>query len=114
MSRYRKQMGQIGEGALQFLDAFRETQMYRYHHYRSIAGILALRRKYDDDVIDRACTRACHYGSITYRTVKKICDSGLYVLPLEEKAQNSTAGTGSIRSLSDYRDMTGLGVISNE
>lgn len=114
LSRYREQMGQIGEGALQFLDAFKETQMYRYHHYRSIAGILALRKKYDDEAIDQACRRACHYGSITYRTVKKICESGLYALPLEEKAGNRTASMGSIRNLSDYRDMTGLGVISNE
>lgn len=114
LSRYREQMGQIGESALQFLDAFKDTQMYRCHHYRSIAGILALRKKYDDEAIDRACRRACHYGSITYRTVKKICDSGLYALPLEEKAEHRTPGTGNIRNLADYRDMTGLGVISNE
>ena len=114
LSRYREQMGQIGEGALQFLNAFKDTQMYRCHHYRSIAGILALRKKYDDEVIDRACRRACHYGSITYRTVKKICDSGLHALPLEETLGNKAGGTGNIRNLADYRDMTGLGVIGDE
>ena len=90
------------------------TQMYRCHHYRSISGILALRKKYDDEIIDRACRRACHYESITYRTVKKICDSGLHVLPLEETAGNRAGGTGKIRNLADYRDMTGLGVIGDE
>ena len=114
LSRYTEQMGQIGEGALQFLNAFKDTQMYRYHHYRSITGILALRKKYGDEILDQACRRACYYGSITYRTVKKICDNGLYCLPIEEKRENGTAGISSIRSLSDYRNMTVLGVIADE
>lgn len=114
LSSYREKMGAIGDGALQFLEAFRHTRMYQCHHYRSISGILALRKKYGDDVLDRACARACHYGNITYRAVKRICEGGLYTLPLEEKAQSLGEGNSRIRNLSDYREMTGLGVIGHE
>lgn len=38
--------------------------MYQRHHYRSLSGILALRKKYGDDAVDRACVRTCHYGNI--------------------------------------------------
>ena len=114
LSRYREQMSQIGDGAVQFLEIFKDTEMYKGHHYRSIAGILSLRKKYDDDTINRACIRACHYGSVTYRSVKKICDSGVYALPLEEKKTSANPATGVIRNLADYREMTGLGVIAHE
>ncbi len=107
-------MSAVGEGAIAFLEAFRHTQMYQCHHYRSISGILALRKKYGDEALDRACARACHYGNITYRAVKKICESGLYALPLEEKTQFPKEGAGRIRDLCDYRRMTGLGVIGHE
>jgi len=46
--------------------------------------------------------------------VKKICESGLYNLPLEEKTNKSVEVTSKIRNLSDYRRMTGLGVIGHE
>lgn len=114
MSSYREKMAAVGSGALEFLEAFKNTEMYQCHHYRSISGILALRKKHGDAAVDRACARACHYGNITYRAVKKICESGLYNLPLEEKAKPSEDGNSRIRDLSDYRRMAGLGVISHE
>jgi hypothetical protein len=107
-------MGEIGEHALEFLEMFRNTTMYRDHHYRSISGILALARKYGNDVVDRACERSCHYNNISYRSIKKICESGLYDLPIEKTVQDSHISAGKIRSLDEYRKMTGLGVISHE
>lgn len=114
LSSYRQKMAAVGSGAVAFLEAFKDTEMYQCHHYRSISGILALRKKYGDDAVDKACARACHYGNITYRAVKKICESGLYNLPLEEKTDKSAEVTSKIRNLSDYRRMTGLGVIGHE
>lgn len=114
LSSYRTKMAEVGSGAAAFLEAFKDTEMYQCHHYRSISGILALRKKYGDDVVDKACARACHYGNITYRAVKKICESGLYALPLETGSGQTVESSSKIRSLSDYRRMTGLGVIGHE
>lgn len=114
LSSYQEKMADVGPGALTFLEEFKGTAMYQCHHYRSISGILALRKKYGDEAVDKACERACHYGNITYRAVKKICENGLYNLPLEELSQQKAVGKSTIRSLSDYRRMTGLGVIGHE
>ena len=114
LSSYRAKMAEVGSGAAAFLEAFKDTEMYQCHHYRSISGILALRKKYGDDAVDKACARACHYGNITYRAVKKICESGLYALPLETGSGHMAESSSKIRSLSDYRRMTGLGVIGHE
>ena len=114
LSSYRTKMAEVGSGAAAFLEAFKDTEMYQCHHYRSISGILALRKKYGDDTVDKACARACHYGNITYRAVKKICESGLYALPLETGSEHMVESSSKIRSVSDYRQMTGLGVIGHE
>ena len=114
LSSYRMKMAQVGSGAAAFLEAFQDTGMYQCHHYRGISGILALRKKYGDDAVDKACARACHYGNITYRAVKKICESGLYALPLETGSGQRTESSSKVRSLSDYRRMTGMGVIGHE
>lgn len=39
----RANMAEVGSGAADFLEAFKDTEMYQYHHNRSISGILALR-----------------------------------------------------------------------
>lgn len=114
MSSYRQKMSTVGTGALAFLEAFTNTEMYQCHHYRSISGILALQKKYGAEAVDKACARALHYGNITYRAVKRICESGLYQLPLEEQKKQSGEDNDRIRSLLDYRKMTGLGVIGHE
>jgi hypothetical protein len=66
-------------------------------------------------VLNPACARAHHYGNLSYRAVKKICERELYNLPLEEEQQRSAPPPmGIIRNLSDYRKMTELGVIAHE
>ena len=114
LSRYQKEMAAIGEGASLFFEEFRHTLMYRDHHYRSISGILALKKKYGGKAVDQACRRACHYRSYSYRTVKKICERGLYELPCDDVHSSSAEQPCRGRDLQLYSRMTGLGVIAHE
>ena len=114
LSRYQKEMAAIGEGAALFFEEFRHTLMCRDHHYRSISGILALKKKYGDSVVDQACRRAYHYHNYSYRAVKKICESGMYELPFEDGFSSSSELPCRGRDLQLYREMTGLGVIAHE
>jgi transposase len=117
LSSYREKMHDIGPGAEAFLEKFRVTSMYQCHHYRSISGIIALKKKYGAETVNKACERACYFGNITYRTVKNICEKGMERLPIENRMNVINAQTGTysnVRDLGQYRRMLGLGVIENE
>ncbi len=77
---------------------------------------MALRKKYENNVIDQACRRALYYNSITYGTVKKICEKGLIALPVEDKNDDIVTNepTEITRDLSQYAQMTVLGVSGDE
>ena len=65
--------------------------------------------------LNKACSRACYYRSVSYRTVKNICEGGLEALPLNEEADRGLIVEGSnVRDLNAYRALMGLGVISND
>lgn len=81
-SRLREEMSQIGEQALRFYDSFMESANRKYE-YRSISGILSLRKSYNNTIIDNACHRALTYGTLQYKTVKNICEKGIQHLPVD-------------------------------
>ena len=49
-----------------------------------VKGILSLRKKYPNEVLEASCKRAYFYGALSYQIVKNICASGAYHLPVEE------------------------------
>lgn len=55
--------------------------------YRIVKGILSLRKKYSDEVINLTCKRAMAFGITHYRKIKRICESGYYQLPLSERGK---------------------------
>jgi hypothetical protein len=46
-------------------------------HLRAAQGVLRLGDSFGPRRLETACARACHFGSLTYRTVKKILKEGL-------------------------------------
>lgn len=55
--------------------------------YLIVKGILSLRKKYSDEVINLTCKRALSFGITSYRRIKAICESGFYYLPMYESTQ---------------------------
>lgn len=82
------------------------------YDYRTISGILALRKKYNQTIINAACARATHYGSLSYTTVRKICEKDLTMLPVYT---NETYINDQIhdlaRNLAEYNALSELGEI---
>ena len=111
LSRYKSKMAEIGSGGIEFCRRYEESLRENSRYHRSLAGILALRKKYADAVIEQACRRACYYGNITYRAVKKICEAGYEALPLPEVTAPADQPYGVI-SLEKYRQMAALGVMA--
>jgi hypothetical protein len=59
--------------------------------YRIVKGILSLRKKYSDEVINLTCKRAMAFGITHYQKIKKICESGCYQLPISERNQGGVS-----------------------
>lgn len=106
-------MAEIGDHALAFFRAFCNKGKMQKYDYRTISGILSLRNKYKDNVIDQACCRALYYSSVTYGTVKSICEKGLIALPVEHN-QSFISNENVNNDLSHYNQLSRLGVIENE
>jgi len=109
LSSYRAKMFEIGGGAAELCRRYEEGVKENARFHGSLAGIVALRKRYPDTAIDQACRRACYYGNISYRAVKRICDAGYESLPLPDMADASPGGT--VIRLERYREIAALGVI---
>lgn len=105
---YRKKMESIGINALEFFDKL----LVKNPQYwgKPIYGILKLRSKYGDEVIDAACKRAIAFDSLKYHTIKTICEKGLYNLPIEESTSMLTTEFPNeiVRPLSEYQELLKL------
>jgi transposase len=108
-------MQAVGVHAVAFFNAFCSKSEVHKYDYRTISGVLALRKKHTDLIIDMACKRALYYNSITYGTVKKICEKGLIALPVEQNESFvNYEETSFSRDLASYSQLSMMGVIENE
>jgi len=71
---YREQVQAIGPSAVKVLEGMQQRQP---HHWHPMArGIVALRRDFPADVIEKACAQALRYNACTYQSVRNICENG--------------------------------------
>jgi len=115
LDRQRVEMAEIGPEAERFYEAFISQKGLGKYDYRSITGVLALRKKYDQKTINEACKRALHYGSLTYSTIRKICEKGIVGLPVQtDETYLNASPTAVARDLAEYKDLCELGGLYNE
>ena len=78
---YERKMAEIGTFALQLFFLILEEQKRCWG--QPVKGILSLTKKYPKHIVELVCKRALAYGVYHYHTVKRICENGSYVLPVE-------------------------------
>lgn len=79
--KYQVQMAQIGSFAEQIFFGLLAHKKGCWS--RPIQGILALVKNYTPEIVNRSCQRALAYGAYDYQVIKRICQNGSYVLPVE-------------------------------
>jgi transposase len=100
---YQSQCLLIGPNVKDFLIQLQESKPFHWH--RMITGIMKLKKNYSESIIDLACQRALNYHSISYQSVKKICEDRLYLQPLSESS--SVISGGFSHDLKRYDQITG-------
>ena len=86
---YQDKMIAIGNHAAEFFLLANKEQPY--HWMNTVRGILSLNKIYAAEVINQSCERAMVFNAISYRSVKNICASGCYTLPIDFNHQKEFA-----------------------
>ena len=73
---YKEKSNKIGENVFLFLVKLQKEKPHHWH--RLISGIFSLRKIYSNPIIDAACKRACDFNALSCKSVKNICETGLY------------------------------------
>jgi len=81
--KYHLKMGKLGGYAEKYFLHILEKHPKNWN--RPVQGILSLAKNHSNEVIDRACQRALHYGADGYRVIKNICENGSHQMPLEKE-----------------------------
>lgn len=102
-SYYEAKCKEIGPFVLDFLNHLEKAfpQSWR----RSIQGVLSLGQSFEPDVLNKACERAIVFGAISYRSVKRICENGLYAS--SDTRGSTVTGSGFANDLSIYDRLAG-------
>lgn len=87
--QYQEKMTAIGNHAARFLLLALKEQPY--HWLNTVRGILSLNKLYTAEIINQSCERAIAYSAVSYRTVKNICASGCYTLPIDLNHQKESS-----------------------
>ena len=115
LSRQREEMKEIGIHANEFFENFIQQDNLKKYDYRSISGILSLRKHYSDEVINNACLRAISYNAYSYKIVKKICEKGIIDLPIGTNTTYINQDKTYVsRDLNEYNKLINLGELKNE
>ncbi len=101
---YEETTENLGKNVKKFLEELKKKQPYGW--YRAISGIIHLNKKYSAEVIDVACKRALLFNLISYKSVKKICEDGLYIKE-DKNLVTSVKCDGFKSDLSLYDKLTG-------
>lgn len=80
--KYSEQMMKIGADCRLFLQFLQQEKGRDWH--RVARGIVLLRKIYSDDLIDKACNRALHYGITSYSKIKAMLETNAINLPLPD------------------------------
>jgi transposase len=92
-SYYRQQVAELGEHAAAVLTKVEQDPCRNWTHVAK--GLLHLAKEHSADVVNLACQRALQYGSLSYASIRQICQQGLY--------QTDTALTMPASGLGGYQ-----------
>jgi transposase len=94
----------IGQETGAMIEAIITSVVHAEHAYRKCLGLLRLSKKYGNERLELACTRALKLGAVGYRSVKNILDKGIEhaELPAESEEQPLPFQHDNIRGSSYY------------
>lgn len=105
-SRIIKWAGSIGEATAHVVETVMNNRKYPVQGYRPSLGIIRLGKRYGNDRLEAACTRARAIRGYSYRSIRSILEKGLDRQPVPgETKRMKPVVHGNLRG-SDYYTVT--------
>lgn len=102
---YNSKIRAIGLNASEFIEAYKEERPENWK--RVVAGLCALKRTYGSEILELACKRSLEYRLISYKSLRKICEQGLYIKEIQKVTHAHGGGFESDLKLYDTLTMAG-------
>lgn len=102
---YDTKIRAIGFNALAFIEAYKEERPENWK--RVVAGLYALKHTYGTEILELACKRSLEYRLISYKSLRKICEQGLYGKEIQKVTHACGGGFESDLKLYDKLTMAG-------
>ena len=81
--RMQQWAGTVGPFTGEVVSELLDRSQFPQEQYRSCLGLIRLGRQIGAERMEAACRRALHYGTVSYRSIRTILDSGADRKPLE-------------------------------
>lgn len=103
-ARYRAWAAKIGENTTYVIDKMLTAHSVEEQAYKSCMGVLQMSKKYSDERLERACTKARVMNSYSYTTIKNILKNGQDLVPIAQPpAQRPLPSHENIRGNTYYQ-----------
>ena len=99
---YTQKTSQIGKNTFEFYKRLKDIRPRHYH--RMMQGVLNLAKRYGENTVELACKRAIEFNAISYLSLKRICETGLF--EKEQPSKESVLCSGYSHNLSKYDLLT--------
>lgn len=101
-SRIIQWAGTVGPNTGNLVQKILESKVHPEQGYRSCLGILRLGKRYSNERLESAASRALAIGAISYRSIKSILEQGLDQLPIRQSGQSVTITHENLRGAAYY------------
>jgi transposase len=85
--KFIKWAGDIGEQTETVIRRLLETKAHPEQAYKSCVGILSFGKKFSNERLNQACSRAIYFNSFSYLAIKNILEKELDKIPIEAPEQ---------------------------
>ena len=93
----------MGGAIKEFIELLLESKEHPQQAYKSCLGILNLGKKYKVEDLEKVCSRAIQYNSISYRFINNSLKNKTHIINLEDTIEYKLPLHDNIRGKETYR-----------
>lgn len=91
-----------GEATEKLIEAVMKSRPHPEQAFKSCLGIMRLGKSYSDDRLEKACRRALHIGTYSYKSIESILKTNLDLAPLPNQSISEDQEQEKVQESHEY------------